>query len=241
MGETNEECEERVEEDGMTRTYTWANVVWDNMSADKHEKMWRVRVFCSNRTRVVRSQRLGLHLLHSIACLPTLLWVLQICSQRTTLSMVFFSSSTSQHQAACDHMFGIFLHISSKDVPLFGLLIQRQPCLPVVSLLLGSLFQHFALLTSWETIDSAAICITFWISSRAPSYFCPFCLLPLTSSWTPSHPLRSQVSILPNHVPSLFRFRPPVSWMNVRTGSVVPRIAKKSLIVDVAPVLVIPQ
>ena len=58
MGETNEECEERVEERSNTQAHDtwktrraltpWANVVWDTIiSADKHEKMWRVTVFCS--------------------------------------------------------------------------------------------------------------------------------------------------------------------------------------------------
>ena len=60
MGETNEECEERVEERSNTQAHDawmvwraltpWANVVWDIIKhADKHEKMWRVRVFCSQK------------------------------------------------------------------------------------------------------------------------------------------------------------------------------------------------
>ena len=35
--------------DGMMRANTWANVVWDIIKhARKHEKMWRVSVFCSH-------------------------------------------------------------------------------------------------------------------------------------------------------------------------------------------------
>ena len=63
MGEANEECEARAEERSNTQAHDtwmrwraqtpWANVTCDTvMSAEKCEKMWHVRVFCSHPSRM---------------------------------------------------------------------------------------------------------------------------------------------------------------------------------------------
>ena len=82
--------------DGMTRTNTWANVVWDIIKhARKHEKMWRVRVFCSHPPR--RLQQIAIS--YKWSCYNKLKNIMSSTSFHSTATMRYWKKKKKKTNA----------------------------------------------------------------------------------------------------------------------------------------------